>query len=55
MDQTFELAANCLSRVLTEDRELSLEEKQLLAKMVVVALYDLHSVAASLKTIAEKA
>lgn len=52
MEETFELAVECITRLITEDRYPTKEESMLLAKMVGVALFDLHSIAKNLERIA---
>lgn len=52
MDETFELVGKLLGDLLVEDREPSLEEKRLLVKVAMTALFDLHSMASSLGRIA---
>ena len=54
MEQTFELAVECITRLITDDRPPTQEEKALLAKMVGVALFDLHSISTSLSLIADR-
>lgn len=54
MEKTFELATQCIERLITEDRAPTAEEKALLTKMVGTLLFDVHSIAGSLKLIAER-
>lgn len=53
MEETFQLATDVVTRLIAEDRAPTPEEKALLAKMIGVLLFDIHSIAKSLATIAE--
>jgi hypothetical protein len=52
MEETFEMAVDIVMKMINEDRPPTQEEKGLLAKMVGVALFDLHSIAKNLERIA---
>lgn len=52
MEETFEMAVACITRLLSEDRYPTEEERALLSKMVAVLLADIHSISASLKHMA---